>query len=340
MIVVFHYHHFYLADSFDRPAIPPIETYPYAGTLWLLYSPMAANAVELFWVISGFVFAHVYMPRRVSAWNFSVARFARLYPLHFATLLYVTALQAISLYAVGHWQVYGNNDVRHFSLQLFMSSNWITWSRGLSYNGPIWSVSLELVVYGIFFISLFAIRRGTFLVLLALCTASWAWVIFQPVRIPLFRLGVFECAGYFFLGALLYVAQPSKNMMNFAVLTTISLVAVALGIVADVERVVIGGSAIILLSLAAQLDRIVPAHGAQLSALGDISYSVYLIHVPLQMTALLVADLAFNGTRDFADSHFTLPVYFSLSVIIAFAAHLWFERPANRAIRSRLLRNS
>ncbi len=127
-IVVFHYHHFYLEDAFGRDAIPPITEFPYASVVWPLYSSFAANAVEMFWLISGFVFAHVYLHRPTSAWQFSVARFARLYPLHFATLLYVAILQLVSLNLVGHWQIYANNDTKHFILQLFMSSNWNTWS--------------------------------------------------------------------------------------------------------------------------------------------------------------------------------------------------------------------
>lgn len=340
VIVVFHYHHFYLADAFDRSAIPSIETFPYAGILLPLYSRIASQAVELFWLISGFVFAHVYLPRQVSAWNFFVARFARLYPLHFATLLYVMALQTISFHTVGHWQVYANNDIRHFLLQLSMSSNWITWSRGLSFNGPIWSVSLEIVVYGIFFLSLFAIRRSPFIVLLALSIASWAWVVFQPVHLPLVRTGVFVCAGYFFLGSLLYVLQPNKSLLRLVVLTVISLGAVVLGIAVDAERITVAGGALVLLSLAAGLDRVAPAWGTRLSPLGDISYSVYLVHVPLQMTALLFADLAFNGSRSFANSHFTLPIYVIISVAMAIALHWWLERPVGRAIRSHMLRKN
>jgi peptidoglycan/LPS O-acetylase OafA/YrhL len=106
VIVVFHYHHFYLADAFDRAGVPALESFPYAAVLAPLYSAVAAKAVEVFWLISGFVFAHVYMRRPVTGWNFFVARFARLYPLHFATLLYVAALQIWSLQGAGHWQIY------------------------------------------------------------------------------------------------------------------------------------------------------------------------------------------------------------------------------------------
>lgn len=181
VIVVNHYHHFYLADAYDRAAIPEVEYFPYASILMPLYGPFAANAVELFWLISGFVFAHVYLAREASAWEFGVARFARLYPLHFATLIYVAAMQSVSQSMVGHWQVYGNNDVKHFFLQVFMSSNWSNWDRGLSFNGPIWSVSLEISIYALFFISIWIMKRAPVLVSLMICMACWMWLVVEPI---------------------------------------------------------------------------------------------------------------------------------------------------------------
>lgn len=249
----------------------------------------------------------------------------------------VAVLQGISLHTVGHWQVYGNNDLRHFGLQLFMSSNWITWSRGLSFNGPIWSVSLEIVVYAMFFVSLFVMRRGPIRVSLFLCAACWTWVAIEPVTLPFVQTSVFLCAGYFFLGCLLYALRPDAGLARAMTLTILSACVALLGVVAGFEDVTVAGIAVALVSIAAGADRFAPSWGSRLSALGDISYSVYLVHVPLQMTALLVADLAFGGSREFANSYLTLPIYFVASVAMAFAAHHRLERPAGQAIRRALL---
>ncbi len=94
-VVVFHYHHFYLRDAAGRPDIPETGTFPYAAILDAAYRH-GGLAVEHFWVISGFVFAHVYLGRPTTMRAFWVARFARLYPLHLVTLLAVAALQAVS----------------------------------------------------------------------------------------------------------------------------------------------------------------------------------------------------------------------------------------------------
>lgn len=336
-IVVFHYHHFYLTDAFGRDAIPSINEFPYANIIWPLYSSFASSAVEMFWLISGFVFAHVYLNRRASAWQFSVARFARLYPLHFATLIYIAILQLISLNAVGHWQIYANNDTRHFILQLFMSSNWITWSRGLSFNGPIWSVSLEIVVYAVFFCSLYFLRHRPIIYTIALLSASWTFFYLHSGDLPLLRIGVFRCAGYFFLGTLVYLLHPDRSTYRLVILLLLGSMLFVLGEYFELEDFSISGFALAAVSLAARLDKIFPVSGFRLSALGDISYSVYLVHVPIQMTALVVADLLFDGTRDFANSYLTLPIYLCISVVLALFAHRKFERPIGAFIRRKLV---
>ncbi len=150
VIVVFHYHHFYLRNSEDRPNLPQITEFPFGEILFPVFSSGAAHAVELFWLISGVVFMHVYSQRRTGLWNFGVARVARLFPLHLATLCLVAVIQIVSLQITGHWQIYGNNDLKHFGLQLLLSSNSVNLSHGLSFNGPIWSVSLEVPVYFLF----------------------------------------------------------------------------------------------------------------------------------------------------------------------------------------------
>ncbi|MEM0944837.1 MAG: acyltransferase family protein, partial [Pseudomonadota bacterium] len=99
-VVIFHYNHFYLADHTARDALPAVEAYPYAAILAPIYQH-GDFAVELFWVISGFVFAHAYLNRPTSPWRFAVARVARLYPLHLLTLLLVAGLQAASLAFAG-----------------------------------------------------------------------------------------------------------------------------------------------------------------------------------------------------------------------------------------------
>jgi peptidoglycan/LPS O-acetylase OafA/YrhL len=337
-IVIFHYHHFYLNDAFGRDAIPPTSEFPYANIIGPLYSSFTANAVEMFWLISGFVFAHVYIRRPTSAWQFGVARFARLYPLHFATLVYVAIIQLVSLNIFGHWQIYANNDVRHFVLQLFMSSNWTTWSRGLSFNGPIWSVSLEIVVYAMFFCSLYFLRRKPITSTIVLFLASWLVFYLHSGDFPFLSIGIFRCAGYFFLGTLVYLLHPDRSNYRLLILVLSGSMLFGLGVFFEVEDFSISGLSLAAVSLAARLDQIFPRSGIHLSTLGDISYSVYLVHVPIQMTSLVLSDFLFDGTREFAKSYLTLPIYLFISVALALFVHRRFERPAGAFIRRKLVR--
>ncbi len=338
VVVLFHYHHFYMTAALDHASIPPVETFPYAGALAPFYGEWASKAVELFWMISGFVFAHVYLPRRATAWQFGVARFARLYPLHFVTLLYVALLQWVSLKQAGHWQIYGNNDLWHFVLQIFMASNWPTFSWGLSFNGPLWSVSLEMLIYCFFFAGLTALRRYPLLVSALLCLLCWGWFFLTFKPIVYISASVFLCGGYFFLGSFLYVLGPHRSLARAAMALLPGLAVSLIGIIYQIEHMTVAGAAVVAISLAATLDRLAPGFGGRLGKIGDISYSLYLVHVPLQMSVLLIADLTLDGTRALADSWVTLPLYCVASVALALAAHHWIERPAGRGLRRRLLR--
>ena len=88
--------------------------------------------------------------KKISIRTFFINRFSRLYPLHFITLLIVLILQIIYQNLNENYFVYENNDIYHLFLQLLFISNW-GFEKGYSFNGPIWSVSIELIVYFIFY---------------------------------------------------------------------------------------------------------------------------------------------------------------------------------------------
>ena len=337
-VVILHYHHFYLADFSDRASLPSTPEYPWWDVVGFFYLH-GETAVQVFWVISGFVFAHVYFRRATFLRDYTVARFARLYPLHFATLLIVAAMQWVSLTYAGHWQIYENNDLHHFGLQLLMSSNWSAYSRGFSFNGPIWSVSLELVAYGLFFCALPLLRAYGLAVALLLAACMWelgTGLVFG-LRVPGFSPSTFICAGYFFTGTCVYLIlrQPRKE-------TRIGLFAAALalwsiGIWQDIDRIMLIGMSMTLVSAVALIDMVWTSPPlAGLKRLGDMSYSIYLIHVPLQMLVLITADLAFDGTRAFAASPLTLPIYLIVTLVLADQVYRRFEVPAGRYLRHKL----
>jgi peptidoglycan/LPS O-acetylase OafA/YrhL len=143
-VVVYHWPHFFFVGTKDGHV--DINLLPLSFILKPLYLE-GWRAVDLFFCLSGFIFYWLYSKKIVSGATslkeFFVLRFSRLYPLHFVTLLVAAAGQFLMLRYFGSFFVYPNNDLYHFLLQLVFASNW-GFERGNSFNGPVWSVSVEV----------------------------------------------------------------------------------------------------------------------------------------------------------------------------------------------------
>ena len=151
-VLVWHYQHFsYVADK----PIDFIQEHQPLYSLFSLFYVSGFYGVKIFWCISGFIFFWKYREAIASSAinykKFFVLRFSRLYPLHIFTLLLMLALQAIYFAKKDYFFVYQNNDVPHFIYQLFLASNW-GFEKGSSFNGPIWSISVEVLIYCFFFL--------------------------------------------------------------------------------------------------------------------------------------------------------------------------------------------
>jgi peptidoglycan/LPS O-acetylase OafA/YrhL len=162
-VLIWHYQHF--AFISDKPVDLIKSELPYYAGLFPFYEA-GRYGVWVFWCISGFIFFWKYRDaisdRSISGWTFFVFRLSRLYPLHFMTLMLVALLQPIYFTLNGYFFVYPNNDIPHFAAQLFMASDWLP-LFGNSFNGPIWSVSVEVLVYAVFFLTLrFATKSPLF----------------------------------------------------------------------------------------------------------------------------------------------------------------------------------
>jgi len=155
-ILLWHYPHFFFVGEVDDTQLLAIR--PALPAHWLLQYLYAQGwcAVQVFWCISGFIFywryARPIFDRRIQLAEFATRRFSRLYPLHIVTLIIVALLQY--LYSRSHGQnfIVPNTSAGSFLAQLFFASNWFDW-QSESFNGPIWSISVEILVYfGFFYI--------------------------------------------------------------------------------------------------------------------------------------------------------------------------------------------
>lgn len=337
-VLLFHYGRFFYgmpAIGISQAAMANFAPYRLAG--WAFQ--FGGHAVLLFWSISGFVFLHVYgtQPRAPTVRTFFVNRFARLYPLHFITLIVVACIQAVSINLFGDYLIYQWNDAYHFMLQLFLASEW-GFSVDRSFNGPIWSVSVEVLIYALFYL---------YIRFLPVSVTS----IGGTILLGLLAVGLLGgeneialCVVYFFAGCLaygLFALLPRTGII--AAMTAAALIAGSVAI-ALLSRMGISlpltlwlpGLFILALMLLGQIETIVGSGPFRwLKPLGDITYSSYLWHTPVQMTLMLLAGAGLIDPGLFFQGWFVL-IFLALVIALSWVSFQHIERPAQRALRHRL----
>lgn len=333
-VLVFHYQHFAFVGGQQTNFVATAQ--PFYPVLSLFYN-YGFYGVQVFWCISGFIFFWKYgrdIPRlKVSGAKFFILRFSRLYPLHLATLLLVAALQMVYFVRHGAYFVYQYNDAYHFLLQLFMTSNWVK-PADESFNGPIWSISIEVLVYLIFYLGLRYISASV---------VTLAIMMLVPTAILFFKVSthpLFTCLMFFYLGCLTAVcyARVKDTARQRAIATGIALAAIAavtaLQLFITVKPIyflLVFSPALILLCVMH-----IPATSHTsgiLVAAGSVTYSSYLLHVPIQLATVTLASY----------THLSIPIYsagFFLSYIagtllLSFYCYVYFEMPAQSYLRRR-----
>jgi peptidoglycan/LPS O-acetylase OafA/YrhL len=339
-VLFWHYQHFFVPPvDFEfhvRRSIAPF----YRQLAWAY--DYGHVAVEYFWAVSGFVFAHVYLGDPGARGRFWLARVARLWPLHLLTLGFVAVLQGIYTGINGTAFIYHHQDLWHFVLNVFMAQTW-GWQVNQSYNGPTWSLSTEIVAYAAFWIALPVLRRMPLAAALPVALTMFALVFDNvlPPNAPAEALGaklatVVNCIGYFFAGVVVYGAALKGWLTAPRLLLLSPLLAIAGWYLSGMK--VHGHDAAILLGTFAVLSAMVAVDltdrndvlgfGRQL---GDASYGIYLWHFPLQLTLVLLVD-ATIGTRMVFRQPVFLVIFVGGSLLAGFASHRWIERPAQRAV--------
>ncbi len=349
-VVLWHWQHFFL--PFNPKGLPfDIARQPLYGLLSMFYQHGAA-AVQLFFCLSGFIFFWLYSgpvgARAISFRSFSILRLSRLYPLHLLTLLLVTAGQMAYHRATGQWFVYPFNDGPHFLLHLsFLPVS--LFEQQPAFNQPVWSVSVELIVYVLFFAFCRVFKRSgpvTVLAMLALAAAGFgSRVLFNDVGqgIMGFFLGGIVFTTYSHLvrpGAsrVLSVAVPMATACAWAAALWLSragsesaapMTGVLGKLASSADVLVLFPLTILSLAL---LETRRGTLGRRLAFVGDVSYSSYLLHFPLQLAVALVSARLAAPAEMFRSTGFLL-AFFAMLLVAAGASHRLFELPCQRALR-------
>jgi peptidoglycan/LPS O-acetylase OafA/YrhL len=331
-VLLFHYRHF--ARLGVMPAIER-DTFPFYSHLWPLYE-YGQFGVQVFWCISGYIFFWKYgaaiLSGAVAARDFFWLRFSRLYPLHIVTLLSVIGLQAIHRQFTGANFVYSTGDPGLFVRQIFLATDW-GWPAPFSFNGPIWSISAEVAVYAAFFLML---RR--FAPSLRLCIAVIiAGLILQIIGLGWVSIG---CATFFFAGGL--AALAPANMRSLAGLALVALIVALAASDAFADRGKLPTILLLtvpcLLVLLAGRWRMPERWQRPIQAAGNLTYSSYLLHFPLQL--LLAIGVAASGVVPPLTSPLFLTSYLAVTLTVAAASYRLFELPAQRRLRRHTLKSN
>ena len=333
-ILVYHYRHFSFVADKAEGLIP--ERLPLYGPLRAFHDS-GAFGVWVFWCISGFIFFWKYRDliadRVIGGWKFFILRFSRLYPLHLATLLLVALLQSAYFDVYGYFFVYQNNDLSHFLTQLFMGSDWgIT--HGQSFDGPIWSVSVEVVVYFLFFLMLRGTRSWLLNVaVVGICLAAHFLHVNSQVT---------TCLGLFFVGGLAAIVRRALAASRFtvaietaawlAVVAVPPLIVHAAGDRLDEIAFPLFLSYTPLLLFCLSRDFASPrAVQKAIVAAGNMTYSSYLLHFPLQLVIVLCFALSGRAVPLYDASLFG--VYLWTTLLLSYVAYRYFEAPAQSFLR-------
>lgn len=299
--------------------------------------------VMVFFVLSGFLMSYLYLHTELgseSLWRYVVARVARVVPL-FALVIAVSAV----LPRVGVTGVFFDLPNR----ALLTSHVFL-----LSGKNILWTIPTELHFYAGFILFWWVSGRSRIVgVMTVMATALLSILSGTPryrgdVGSLAYDFRLPQVIPYFLSGVLLGVLYRSWRLPSSKQRTWYAVVLVGIPVMYPLVFESIFGfrhglwnDPLVLVVVSAVFAVVlfaVPDETALLSNpvgdfLGKISYSLYLLHVPVMWAVRklpLPEDLPLTNSLRFA-------IFLALSIVVASVVYDRFERPAQRYLRSRLL---
>lgn len=335
-VVFWHWQHFFYIGG--EPSGFIVEKQPFYNYLYIFYLH-GDLAVELFFCISGFIFYWLYSKRiserKIGAVEFSLNRLSRLYPLYILTFICVAVLQLLYIKSHNSYFVYQINDKFHALLNIFMISAW-GMEDGWSFNAPVWSVSIEIMLYTIFFITCLLGKLRYFAIPFFVISGFHVFQFNYKIGIGLYS---------FFCGAAAYSVTDklikSVRREFFITITTLYLL-ISWGAIFYFHThnafivTAFGFTSLIcfFVCLSCENENFLK----KIDWIGNLSYSSYLIHFPLQITFALIIDMI-GLERVIFYLPISLIIFMLSLVFLSMAIHKFYEMPTQKKIRDLMSKN-
>jgi peptidoglycan/LPS O-acetylase OafA/YrhL len=315
--------------------------------------------VDFFFVLSGFIIAHVYGRqleggiRSFGYRRYLYARWCRIYPLHFVVLASFVAFELVQIglhHGFGLLPGFRPFSDTHtipgiFSHLLLINS--LNLHDRLLWNFPAWSISAEVVAYLCFPVLFLALSRRpallswlTFSVLLYLLNLL---ALTNGGRLAIHHdYGAVRCLLEFSMGILVYEAHRSGRFGKL------------LG--SDAAFLVVFGSILVGMTFYLRDVLLIPAFAAlvltgarndgavarllgtrALTHLGDVSYSIYMVNILLfqviQVGWKLVAGEPFGRGLGIGEAWIAWCAAMALVILASSLGYRFVERPARAWLR-------
>jgi peptidoglycan/LPS O-acetylase OafA/YrhL len=319
--------------------------------------------VDLFFVLSGFILAYNYYDRLDDSLNskksFWIARFSRIYPVYFLSFLISAPIVLSYRFLNSHSALVAlGKAVVSAGAYLTLMQAWL-WPMSRTWNGPAWTLSVEMLFYACFpfLLKKLGNQKTRVVVIVAVFTylAGLAIPLIQYLSNnafpedfildnPLFHLPTF------ILGIALFKVWNAREISNrFAT----ALIAVGLAIIIAISRIsellpveflhnglLAPAFCLIIYGLAYKGWPHRLLSNKPLVILGESSYSMYLLQYPVWWLAIAIYEkfkildyVRLQATREFPQGLLFFGVCCISLVTVSIITFFFIEKPGRILIR-------
>ena len=326
----------------------------HTGSFWeSLNFPHSYLAVDLFFLLSGFVIAHAYENKldngQLSIKNFILIRLIRLYPMYFLSVIFA-ATMFIFQYLSGQYGVALNGyhvvKLIAFSL-LFLPTYLPNVIYLFPLNIPYWSIFYELIINVVYVFTRKKLTNIVLLTLVLLLSSLLALMVYfrgdisagLTCRLTSIASALVRSSFGIFLGIYLFRVNE-QLLINFntsswviVLLTALTLMTPNLGAVNglfDLFTVTVIFPLLILVGVSSK-------HGTDseliFKKLGVVSYPIYLLHIPVSSIIYLYAGSMVKAYAPFSGVGLVIAM-----IILSLCAEKYLDAPVRRFLKLRYVK--